>query len=299
MAASRAATGQCGIALVVVLWTITLLAVIAANLASTMRIESILASSGVERAKAQSLAEAGIAYAVLDLFRPYLLHRFTPDGTPYPWDFDGQKVIISVQDVGGLIDLNGASRELLKGLLVAAGVAQEKQEQLLDAIGDWRDLDDIPLLHGAEDEAYAAAGLPYGAKDAPFESVAELQQVLGMSSALYQRIEKALTVFSGQPGIDPRVAPMQVLRAVPGIDLEAIAAYRAERKKRQASGELPLPPPSLGVGGGYLSQATGLAYSVRAEAKMEGGGSAIIVAVISLNMAGQPPYLVLKWEESL
>lgn len=292
---SRVLVAQQGIALVVVLWTITLLAVIAANLTYTMRIESILASSGVARAEAHSLAEAGIAYAVLDLFRPPLVRRFIPDGAPYLWNFDGQKVMISVQDVGGLIDLNTASRELLGGLLAAAGVTGEKQAQLLDAIGDWRDPDNAPLLHGAEDEAYAAAGLPYGAKDGPFGSVLELQQVLGISPALYQRIHKALTVFSGQPGVDPGVAPLQVLQAMPGIDPETIAAYRAQRKSRRATGEGPLP--SLGRGGGYLSQATGLAYSVRAEVKMEGGGSVIIVAVVSLNMADQSPYLVLKWKE--
>ena len=46
------------------------------------------------------------------------------------------------------------------------------------AIVDWRDAD--PLTQpsgGGEDGDYAAANLPYGAKDAEFKSVAELQQV--------------------------------------------------------------------------------------------------------------------------
>lgn len=293
----RVTAGQRGIALVIVLWAVTLLTVIAGSLAYSMRIETSLVSSEVDRAKARSLAEAGIAYAALDLFRPPQLRRFIPNGAPYVWNFGGQRVIISVQDVGGLIDLNTASRELLGGLLATAGVPEEEREQLLDAIEDWRDPDDVPRLQGAEDEDYAAAGLSYGAKDGPFESVIELQQVLGMSPALYQKIEQALTVFSEQPGIDPGVAPMKVFQAIPGIDLEVIAAYLAERKARQAVGELPPPLPPLG--GGYLSQTLGLAYSVRAEAKIAGGGSAIIVAVISLSPGGQTPYLVLTWNESL
>lgn len=294
----RATVGQHGIALVVVLWTVALLTVIAGSFAYSMRIESSLVSSAVDRAKARSLAEAGIAYAALDLFRPPQLRHFTSSGIPYVWNFGGQKVIISVQDTGGLIDLNVAKRELLGGLLAAAGVAEEeKREQLLDAIEDWRDPDDVPRLQGAEDKDYATAGLPYGAKDAPFESVAELQQVLGISPALYQQIEKALTIFSEQPGIDPGVAPLEVLRAIPGVDLETIEIYLAERRARQVTGEPP--PPLPPVGGGYLSQTLGLAYSVRAEAKITGGGSAIIAAVVSSSPGGQPPYLVLKWDESL
>ena len=35
------------------------------------------------------------------------------------------------------------------------------------------------MLNGAEDADYEAEGLPYGAKDGPFQSVEELRQVLG------------------------------------------------------------------------------------------------------------------------
>jgi general secretion pathway protein K len=288
-----------GIALVVVLWTVTLLAIIAASFAYTVRIESTLAANVVGRAKARALAEAGIAYAVFDLLRPIQLRRFTPDGAPYPWDLGAGAVIISIRDAGGLIDLNTASRELLGGLLAAAGIAEENRNPLLDAIEDWRDPDNAPRLQGAEDEDYIAAGLPYGAKDGPFEDVAELQQVLGISLELYQRIENLLTVFSQQSGINPAAAPREVLLSVPGIDPRLIEAYLEERRVRRARGEVPPLPP---IGGGYVAQAEGLAYSVRAEARIEGGGMAIIEAVVSpgSNVGSIIPYSsVLEWRESL
>ncbi|ADE16675.1 General secretion pathway protein K [Nitrosococcus halophilus Nc 4] len=288
-----------GIALVVVLWTVTLLAVIAGNFAYTLRIESTLAANLVGRAKARALAEAGVVYAALDLLRPLQMRRFSPDGIPYRWKFGGETVRVSVRDVGGLIDLNTASRELLGGLLGAAGVAEEERDPLLDAIEDWRDPDDVPRLQGAEDEDYLAAGLPYGAKDGPFEDITELQQVLGVSLELYQRIEEFLTLYSEQSGIDPAVAPRGVLLAIPGIDFELIEIYLEERRVRRALGEAP--PPLPPVGGGYLAQAGGLAYSVRAEAKTEGGGAAMIEAVISpgSSTSGSLPYSVLEWRESL
>jgi general secretion pathway protein K len=287
-----------GIALVVVLWTLALLTVIASGFAYTTRVESTLAANSVERAQARSLAEAGIAYAALDLFRAPQWRRLRPDGSPYRWHLGGQEVVISVRDVAGLIDLNMASRDLLGGLLAAAGVIDERQRlALLDAIEDWRDPDDDPRPYGAEDKDYLAEGLPYDAKDAPFESVIELQQVLGMSPELYQRLENALTVFSEQEGIDPTVAPMEVLQAIPNVDLNMVEAYLMEREERQAVGE---PPPLLpALGGGSLSEAAGLAYSVRAEAKITGGGSAVIKAVLSPNPEGQSPYSVLEWRENL
>ena len=46
---------------------------------------------------------------------------------------------------------------------------------------DWRDQDSLTQpAGGAEDDDYAAAAWP-GGKDAPFETVAELEQVMGMA----------------------------------------------------------------------------------------------------------------------
>jgi general secretion pathway protein K len=293
------AVAERGIALVVVLWALTLLAVIATSFAYTVRIESTLAANLVGRAKARALAEAGIAYAVFDLMRPLQLRRFTPDGIPYPWETGAGAVIISVRDTSGLIDLNTASRDLLGGLLTAAGVAEEKRNVLLDAIEDWRDPDNLPNLQGAEDKDYIAAGLPYGAKDGPFENVTELQQVLGVSLELYRKIEKLVTIFSGQIGIDPTVASREVLLAVPGINPQLIEAYVEARRVSRARGEIPPLPP---IAAGYVVSAGGVAYSVRAEAKIAGEGTAIIEAVVSpgANMGGVIPYSsVFEWREGL
>lgn len=289
-----------GIALIVVLWMLTLLAVMAGSFAYSLRIESTLAINVVGRAKARALAEAGIAYAALDMLRPPPLRRFPPNGVPYPWKFGTETVMISVRDVAGLIDLNTTSRELLGGLLAAVGVPAEEHGRLLDSIEDWRDPDDVPLLEGAEDKDYLAAGLPYGAKDGPFDDVTELQQVLGVSPALYQRMEPSLTVYSGQTGIDPTVASREVLLAIPGMDLQLIESYLEERRIAAAMGGVP--PPLPPIGGGYLAQASGLAYSVRAEAKSEGGGVAIIEAVIALGSGSGgfiPNSSILQWRENL
>ena len=58
---------QRGLALVTVLWGLVILAAIAAAMLSTGRVSSRLAAGGVERAKAEALAEAGVNRAVLGL----------------------------------------------------------------------------------------------------------------------------------------------------------------------------------------------------------------------------------------
>ncbi|BAW79527.1 general secretion pathway protein K [Candidatus Nitrosoglobus terrae] len=286
-----------GIALVLVLWAITLVAVIAASFAYTVGIEATLAANLVGQAKARALAEAGIHYAIFDLLGSVQLHRFTADGTPYPIEIGSETVTISVRDVTGLIDLNTASRELLGGLFMAAGVPQDQLDSLLDVIEDWRDPDDIPHPQGAEDQDYIAAGLPYGAKDAPFEEVTELQQVFGVSLELYRRVEKSLTVFSGQAGINPAAASRETLLAIPGIDPGSVEAYVQARAESQAAGGTPPPPPAMGAG--YLAQTGGVAYSLHAEAKITGGGVAIIEATVSpgaLNTGGIiPNSSVFEW----
>jgi hypothetical protein len=122
-------------------------------------------------------------------------------------------VAIAVTDVGGLVDLNAASADLIEWLLRGLGLAPERATTLAAAIVDFRDEDDVPGVNGAESAAYRAAGLPHGPKNAPFETVTELDQVLGMDLALLGRLQAVTTVYSRQPGIDPTVAPREILSA--------------------------------------------------------------------------------------
>jgi len=84
-------------------------------------------------------------------------------------------------------------------------------------------------LNGAEDSAYAAEGLPYGAKDGPFPSVEELRQVLGVTPELYARLAPELTVDSGVDQVDQQFASAAVLAAVQGVPLEDARAAVLER----------------------------------------------------------------------
>lgn len=264
-----------GIALILVLWVIVLLTIIAVGLTATQRTETTLAGNAVGTARFRALADAAVNYAMLNLMvQPVVApeaqgqaqaqthgqapgtslldeeqatNLWVPDGTPHLWSFDGEQLEIAVFNEASRIDLNQAPRELLLNLLIAAEVPQEQADALGDAIIDWRDPDNLRSANGAEDSDYEAAGRPYGAKDGPFDSVEELQQVLGMTRALYQVIEPALTVASGSPRVVQDFALPLVLAALQGITVEE-ARQRIEEQKadallQQPGGAAPTTPP--------------------------------------------------------
>src|SRR5205823_12860753 len=138
------------------------------------------------------------------------------------------------------IDINTGQDQLIRGLLVASGVPDDEANRVLDAILDWRDPDDLKRPNGAEEPDYKAAGLPYKPANAPFQSIEELQLVLGMRPELYRRIAPMITVFSRQPGVNTTLAAREVLLAIPGVTTEIVDQYLAIREQARTAG-LPLP----------------------------------------------------------
>ena len=213
-----------GIILIAVLWIVLLLSVIALQFVRTTKTDVLITRNAVENARARALAEAAINAAILRLLRTNDQEPWIADGRVYELPFGRDRVSVTVEDEAGKIDLNTGSRSLLIALLRAAGASDEESEKLHDAIHDWRDGDSLRRIGGAEMEDYRQAGRSYGPKNANFDDVRELQQVLGMTPELYARVHSALTVHSKRRGVDRNAAPEIVLRAVLGNDDEAVSA---------------------------------------------------------------------------
>ena len=196
------------------------------------------------------------------------------DGTVYAWTYGSGQVLVSIQDEDGKIDLNTAEDELLQNLFLSVGLDDDASAALVDAVADFRDEDDHHRHNGAEDRDYADAGLPYGAKDAPFEAVEELRRVIGMTRETYGHVAPALTVFSGRLGIDPRVAPREALLALPEAGADEIDAYLAARAEGIAKGE-----PEL-LGAEYQTESRQSIFTIRAEARTENGAVFVREAVV-------------------
>ena len=286
---------QRGVALVLVLWVMTLLAVIAGNFAFSMRGEAQIARNLLVNAQAKARADAGVQMAWFELVKPSADPlRWQANGLAHELMMDGTLVRVSILDESGKIDLNFASDELLKALFRAAGLGEEASSTLLNAVLDWRSPGNLRRLNGAKEEQYRAAGKNYGPASAPFETVDELQRVLGVSLDLYRRLAPALTVYSRQPGINSAFASREVLLAVPGVNPAAVEQFLAQRQQALSTGQ-PVPP-FAGVGS-FASSARSPAYSVRSEVSM--GDNTAFVRQTVVRMAPDPkqPIVVLTWTE--
>lgn len=283
-------TEQTGIALVLVLWLLTLLAIMAAGYSYAMRTETMLTVHGVERAKARGIAEAGLWLAAADLLKPQSKRQWQVDGSPREISFGGGTIKVSIQDEAGKIDLNAADETLLQGLLEAAVEPGADVTFLLHAILDWRDPDKLRRNPGAEDSDYRNNG--YGAKDGPFNSVEELQMVAGMAPGIYEKIYPALTIHHPrQPGINPDVASGEVLMAIPGSDTESIKTLPGTRRSAEEIDSTHL------LDSNYFVAGEGVTFTVTSEG-MVGLSKAKLEMVVALDNGAIPPYSVLSWREA-
>lgn len=278
-----------GAALLLVLWLIVLLTALVGGFAMVARVESLQGRVLVGGLAAQGAARAGLEYALtrLDQSDPRL--RWQPDGRPHQWQYAGAQIEVRIVDENGKVDLNQADITLLTELLLALGAESPEATRVAAAIVDWRDPDLLTqAAGGAEDGDYASAGRAYGAKDAEFEGIAELQQVLGVTPALYARIEPHVTVFSGLPRPDPRFASAPVLDAI-GLDGAAVVAGRAQ-----------VDPATGGPVAGSMPGARGSGtYSIDSLARLENGRESLLRAVVRAGQGAVPgsAYLALRWEE--
>lgn len=289
----RAPRHQRGIALVLVLWITILLTVIATGFAYSMHTEALASRNALSLAQARALADGAIMRVAFELMRPRTPNEpWQPDGAVHVWNEDAARVAANAIDESGRIDLNTASDPLLKSLLqVAGGMDPDAAARMVDVIDDWKSAGDLKRPNGAKAPEYQAAGLTYTPANAPFENVADLQRVLGMTPALYAALADSLTVFSKSPGVNPTYASRGVLLALPGATAEVVDAYIARRQDALASG---LPVPAFPLAG-----ATGPSnlWRIRAEVTLSDGNAFVREAVLRPGGDTLHPVTLLAWQE--
>ena len=276
-------SGQRGVALLLVLWACTLLAILLGGDAALARTEGLQARYDFAQTQAHYAAEAGVMRAVYGLQDPQAKQRWIGDGRTYTFHYGDATVRLSSVDEGGKVDLNTASPEVLQALFQATGMPQAQAQILAGRVVDWRN----PVnLVGAADSgraAYAAAGRDYGPRNAPFASVEELQMVLGMTPALYRQLAGVITIWSGSTSPDPDMAPPLALAAIPGMTAQQREAIEAARIKHAND-------PSLILNNGTT-------HSIRSEATLADGTRAVLRVTVRLQSGQAQSYAVLRWRE--
>ncbi len=220
-------------AMVIVIWVLSLLTIMAGSFALTMRRETIVISSVKDSAVALAAAQTGVTVAQRMLTAVDNDKRWHADGSVYQIQFQDAEIRVRLFSEQGKIDINKAGEELLTSMMNATELETEKKQELVDSIMDWRDQDDLVQNNGAEKKEYADAGLAYQPANKNFRLIDELQLVLGMTPAIYQQLHALITVFSGSASVDRKLAPKEVLAVIADseTDLETVDDYIKQRKE--------------------------------------------------------------------
>lgn len=265
---------QDGMALIVVLWLVVLLSIMAAGHSKNVHTDTTLAARQVQSAKARALAEAGINHVVLEMLAADSDRKLPADGSLFNVRVGDDDVTIAIRDATGFIDLNAAKPELLDAALEICGVGETARLDLVDAILDWRDRDDLRRMHGIEDDDYVAAGVAWTSRDGAFEAVDELKYLPGMSQSRYDCLAPFVTVYSGRGGLNMEYAPPALIKALTGE-------------------EVPVAEPDDDRAGGARNGT----FHIYASASGSAATVAAIEAVVRISRASKRPFSIVDWRE--
>ncbi|HEV2552088.1 MAG TPA: hypothetical protein VGU20_32570 [Stellaceae bacterium] len=275
-----ASARQRGIALVLVLWVMALLAVMVVGFAGDARTELKLARNQADAAEARAIADTGVSLALLNVLDNNEDTAWRIDGATHNLAYGEGTIRVSVQDEGGKIDLNLAPPALLAGLFRTLGIADA--EALAAAVQDWR------RQHGGD----AADGSV--ARSGPFLALEQLRAVPGITGAVYARAAPFLTVYTRRDRVDPLTAPAEVLRSLPGARPAEVDAFLAARDRL---GPVPGGLPALNGIGDFIAHAGLEVVTVTSEGRTAGGARFIRQAVVSAAARGGAPYQILAWRQ--
>lgn len=194
-----------GFALLLVLWAMAILALLLGAYGLQARSAALAAETTLTRTQAHAAAVAGATIAVAALQTPNTAIRWVPDGRRYVVTFGGFVLHIRCTDVSGLVDLNSASQDTLRGLFQAVGAPPVNAAVLARALIRWRR---VPLQVGMLASASDSEG------HGPFVTLGGLRGIPDISGVLFRRLEPSLTLWSGRPIPDPRFATAMVRNAV-------------------------------------------------------------------------------------
>jgi hypothetical protein len=269
-------------ALAYVLWIVALLGLLVGGLENAARTQVLLSRNQLAEAQAGALAEGALSLVLAELAAsaPEAV-RTGPRRVRLP---TGQAVV-TVTDLGGLIDLNEAPPALLARGLRAAGVAPEQATAAAKQIVALREARQAALPK-TQSAAAIEAGFDVAAR--PLLLAEELAPRLALTQDQAARFAAMVTVHGGHQTVDPGVASPAVVLALTDLDQAAAERYLAARAEggRFVAFAAPDAGPVIGAG-----------FALRAEAA-SAGGRAVRLAVVKPARLGSPDQglRLVDWE---
>jgi general secretion pathway protein K len=210
-----------GFALLIVLWAITLAALIGTEITALGRRETQIAANLRTQAVIEAAADGAVYEAAFAILRGEA--GWHANGAVHIFVIGGITVRVRVRDERGKIDVNAAPAPLLASLFGAVGVDTGTAQRLAAAIVGWRSVARDLSVDQMWDARYRAAGDDYLPTFSPMESVGELRLPLGMNSKFLDAIRPHVTLY-GSAMVDARYADPVVTAALRSLSTQSAAA---------------------------------------------------------------------------
>jgi len=293
---------QQGMALVLVLWILSLLTIMAGSFALSMRRETVIVAGLKDNAQAMAVTESGVTIAEFMLLNPDPNKRWRADGSIYQIDAENAKLRIRLLSETGKVNINLADQNVLENMMKHApnGSAAQLPSAMINraaAMIDWRDSDDLVSINGAEKKQYQNASLNDQPSNKPFQTLEELQRVLSMDEATLKWLEPLITVYSDTPEVNLQLASKDVLQVLSGANAELIDVYVAARVE-SAKQNLPSPASPLDLTPS-MPNADVTLLTIVSELQFDDQASTVINAVVKKSDGSQStPFQVLRWQQN-
>jgi general secretion pathway protein K len=208
-----------GFALLVVLWTVALLALLGSYLVVVARERMAMAHDLRLMATLESAADGAMQRAIFEFLRG----QWLADETIHTVRVGNVGVSVFLEDEALKLNPNYASAAELQALLQQLSLGQRFAATLAAAIVDWR----TPVgtqTPGVIARANDGSNRNGEAPGTPFARLAELAAVPGMTPDIMQRLTPHLTLFAGNdPDLIPPPGGAQAVNAVRVIGIVAVA----------------------------------------------------------------------------
>ena len=243
-----------GVALILVLWVMTILSVIVLEFSFAMRTDVNITQHYKEEVRLYAYAEGGIQRAIAELIYkndpkiqqmrrtptteeiPAEKKEWTPDGRVYALSYDQGACEIRVMGEAGKVNINMVTDATLRKIIGQLGLEGEARDVVTDSILDWIDPDDFIRINGAENDYYQSLKEPYNCKNGKMDSIEELLLVRGVTPDLFygkkgakkegegeaetggqMGLRDIFSIYSSGEQIDINSASVPVLKVVLGL----------------------------------------------------------------------------------
>ena len=306
-------SGERGVALIVVMLVLALLALVVTEFAYSARLEASMVRAYRDTVLARHLAEAGVQQAIREIlsqsqigavdesgqlvFYRVLPGQTTPTRvTPLPRlrvALGAGEFSYRITDEASRLNVNANDPVRMDRLLDALQVDRTQRDIISDSIQDWRDGNDLNRLHGTESDYYLKLPVPYRARNANIQDEAELLQIRGVTPELYFGTE-------GRPGLARLVTAAALntvsLNAAAPPVLKAVGLSDAEVEEIVRT-RVRTPYPSVPGRFGGRGLTTGSAvFRIEAEGLVGGVSRSQVVALVRRGRPGRAlDVSVLSW----